>query len=491
MKQTLLLSVAVALFTAPVAAREVPFEAVVNSNEALVRSGPGEKEYYPTQKLQRGQKIQVIRENYGGWYMIKPPQGSHSWIRAKFVKRKGSEKGIITENTVDRIGSSLNRSDLTVIHKVTAGEVVTILGQATMQSGQQPVEMLKIAPPRGEYRYINRRDVVPADEYSGSPELLSSSQADRSATSGEIPAASSSSAATGPFGEPIAGSPSTGQPGSSATPASTGTSDENSSPASSGFQTSNQLPDSAGQGITTPGSRFEAPQPLDSTPRSPQERAAVEQAWQNVMRTDSQFRQMLRQPVGQWNLASLKQAYQQSATQMTSPSLKRQIENRIGAVDRYQKLYADQIAIEQILAQTESRDVAIRQSYISKWHSVSTTNPPTTRILKPGQTPTASGPTPVSPTPSSAAPAPPAVPGKFVGAGIVQRSALSRPGVPSHVLLAGDGRVLSYLQAGPGINLDNQIGKSVGIIGARGFRRELNADLTIVRGLSPVRLKQP
>ena len=71
----------------------------------------------------------------------------------------------------------------------------------------------------------------------------------------------------------------------------------------------------------------------------------------------------------------------------------------------------------------------------------------------------------------------------------MQRSALFRPGIPSHVLLAPDGRVLSYLQAGPGINLDQHIGKSVGITGARGFRRELNADLMIVRGLTPVKLQ--
>ena len=71
----------------------------------------------------------------------------------------------------------------------------------------------------------------------------------------------------------------------------------------------------------------------------------------------------------------------------------------------------------------------------------------------------------------------------------MQRSALSRPGFPSHVLLAPDGRVLSYLQAGPGINLDQHIGTSVGITGARGFRPELNADLMIVRGLTSVRLQ--
>lgn len=496
---------AVTLCAAPLTAREVPFDAIVNGESLLVRSGPGDKEYYPTQKLERGARVRVIREGYGGWYMIEPPQGSHSWIRAEFVKQRGANKGIITENTVDRIGSVLNRSDLSIIHKISEGEVVTILGKATMRSGQKSVEMLKIAPPRGEYRYINRRDVVPAEEYESQPSLLASSRTDGPASSG------GNAAATGPFGDPI----SPGLPESDASlptgpnevalkgfdkrlTEADGTRGAESSPP--GFQNLHQLPNSAGQGISMPGVRFEAPQPLSSTPQSAEDQVAIEQAWQNVMQTDAQFRQMLKRPVSQWNLASLKQVYRQSAAQMTSPSLKRQIENRMAAVDRYQKLYADQIAIERILAQTESHDAEIRKSYLANWHSVSTTNPPTTRILKPrasrprarpvgqqsGPATLAGSPIAPIPTPDTAAAGSPA---KFAGAGIVQRSALSRPGVPAYVLLAPDGRVLSYLQPGQGISLDGYIGKSVGITGARGFRRELNADLMIVRGVTPVNLQ--
>jgi uncharacterized protein YgiM (DUF1202 family) len=505
----LITAAAVTLCAAPLAAREVPFDAIVSSESLLVRSGPGDKEYYPTQKLDHGARVRVIREGYGGWYMIEPPQGSHSWIRAEFVDQRDANKGLIRKDTVDRIGSVLNRSNLSIIHKVYEGEVVTILGKATMRSGQKPVEMLKIAPPRGEYRYINRRDVVPSDEYGSQPSLLGSSRADRPASNKQ------NATTTGPFGEAISpGLPATGR----TLPAGpTGTalnafdkqlSESNESrrgaeSSSPGFQDLNRLPDSAGQGISMPGVRFETPQPLSSTPPSAEDQVAVEQAWQNVMQTDAQFRQMLQRPVSQWDLASLKQVYGQSAAQMKSPSLKRQIENRMAAVDRYQKLYADQIAIERILAQTEFRDEEIRQSYLTQWHSVSTTNPPTTRILKPtaprprpvGQQ---SGPAAISGSSIAPIPSPtPEVPNtaaagstaKITGAGIVQRSALSRPGLPAYVLLAPDGRVLSYLQPGQGINLDAYIGQSVGITGARSFRRELNADLMIVRGVTPVNLQ--
>ena len=521
MKLILAIAAAVALLATPLAARDVPFKAIVSKDDALVRSGAGDKEYYPTQKLSRGEKVRVVREGYGGWYMIQPPAGSHSWIRAEFVKWRGTNKGTITENTVDRIGSLLDRSNLSIIHKVIEGEVVTILGKATMRSANGPIEMLKIAPPRGEYRYINRRDVTPADEYQSRPSLLASSETNGRATTGpgtspqESPFSNSSNptGATGPFGDPIStgslSSSSTGPSGSSPASQAVGNNafdlkqsladsgSNNKAASSPGFQTLSMLPDrlpgSARQGISMPGVSFEAPQPLGQAAIPEQDRADVEQAWQNVMQTDGQFRQMLKRPVSQWNLASLKSVYQQSAAKLTSPSLKRQVDNRIAAVDRYQKLYADQIAIEQILSQTETRDDEIRQSYIAKWHSVSTTNPPTTRILKPTAAPTRpSAPTPTSPTlatPPAGSRAPAGPPAKFAGAGVVQRSALSRPGIPSHVLLAPDGRVLSYLQAGPGINLDQHIGKSVGITGARGFRRELNADLMIVRGLTPVKLQ--
>ncbi|NQV26605.1 MAG: hypothetical protein HQ518_19795 [Rhodopirellula sp.] len=521
MKLILSFIAAAALFTAPLAAREVPFDAIVSSDNALVRGGAGEKDYYPTQKLSRGSKIRVVREGYGGWYMIEPPEGSHSWVRAEFVKRRGQDKGIITESTVDRIGSLLDRSNLSIIHKLVEGEVVTILGTATMRSGDKPVEMLKIAPPRGEYRYINRKDVTPADEYSSQPSLLASSQTNGPSTSGRgasspdsrSPESSSdSTVATGPFGEPIstgsretstAGPAGSSDPGGNAFDLNRSLADSGqhgSTASSKGFQELNQLPGSARQGISMPGVRFESPQPLGTTLESEEDQATVEQAWQNVMQTDGQFRQMLKRPVSQWNLASLKQVYQQSADQIANPSLKRQIESRIAAVDRYQKLYADQIAIERILAQTETRDAEIRQQYIAKWHSVSTTNPPTTRILKPAAIPTQVRPAQTRPTtagpkgtltgvPTTSVPAQTAAPAKFAGAGIVQRSALSRPGLPAHVLLAPDGRVLSYLQSAPGINLDQHLGKSVGITGPRSFRRELNSDLMIVRGLTPVNLQ--
>ncbi len=77
------------------------------------------------------------------------------------------------------------------------------------------------------------------------------------------------------------------------------------------------------------------------------------------------------------------------------------------------------------------------------------------------------------------------------GAGIVQRAAATSPNGPRHVLLAPNGRILAYLQADRGVNLDAYVGRPMGIMGVRAYRPELQTDLIVVRGIIPVRLVQP
>ena len=95
-----------------------------------------------------------------------------------------------------------------------------------------------------------------------------------------------------------------------------------------------------------------------------------------------------------------------------------------------------------------------------------------------------------STVPSLAAPRQirPQAAGGLDGAGIVQRAATPVPGGPRHVLLAPNGRILAYLYPDRGINLDAYLGRSMGIVGPRTYRPELQTDLIVVRGMVPVRL---
>jgi len=64
--------------------RKFPYQAIITENETYIRSGPGSR-YYPTARLSQGANVTVHRHDPGGWYMIAPPSGSFSWIRAEYV----------------------------------------------------------------------------------------------------------------------------------------------------------------------------------------------------------------------------------------------------------------------------------------------------------------------------------------------------------------------------------------------------------------------
>ena len=52
-----------------------PYKATVASEDVYVRSGPGQN-YYPTDKLKRGQEVEVYRHDPGGWCAIRPVEGA-------------------------------------------------------------------------------------------------------------------------------------------------------------------------------------------------------------------------------------------------------------------------------------------------------------------------------------------------------------------------------------------------------------------------------
>ena len=56
-----------------------PCQAFVLKDETLVLSGPGES-HYPTEQLDQGATVEVYREDPGGWFAIRPVEGSFSLV---------------------------------------------------------------------------------------------------------------------------------------------------------------------------------------------------------------------------------------------------------------------------------------------------------------------------------------------------------------------------------------------------------------------------
>ncbi|MEX0715202.1 MAG: SH3 domain-containing protein [Planctomycetaceae bacterium] len=410
-------------------AADFPYRAAIDGNEVYVRSGPG-MSYYPTSRLNTGDEVTVHRHDPGGWYMIAPPPGSFSWIRAEYVRQTAANTGELTaNNVVVRVGSEFGTERPVFQRRLNIGDTVEIIGEETLPGDGATVRMYKIKPPAGEWRWIKGQYAVPADGTEGG----------RPPGGGRLEVVDSG---TRPAPRP-------GRP-------------EDDLDTSRGvFRESNATPtaNSSGAGLV---------QTLPGTDRLQEDRDRL-----NAI--DHAFRDMVERDVSEWDLDSLEKEYRHFRETAAHPALRIQVDLRLEAVERYR---AQRQAYDDFVRLTRETD-RVDQELLSMRPATGTesdaTQPPLSR-------------SPAEPAPSGRHEVR-SRPG-FDGAGIVQRVAGSPPGRPSHVLLAPDGRLLAYLQAEPGIDLDRHVGREMGLHGERGFRAELGTDLLRVRALAPVRLKR-
>ncbi len=83
----LLGALALLLPARPALAQRPPDLRVVIQPGAEVRAGPSlDPHLYPTNRLERGQTVEVVEERPDGWLAIRPPDGSFSWINTRFLE---------------------------------------------------------------------------------------------------------------------------------------------------------------------------------------------------------------------------------------------------------------------------------------------------------------------------------------------------------------------------------------------------------------------
>ncbi len=135
---------------APLAlAVDFPYTAYVNSADVYVRSGPG-RDYYPTDKLQKGERIEVYRHDPGGWLAIRPPRGSYSWVSARHLDPEQDKLAVVnSDRVVARVGSTFNDARDVIQVRLDRGEKVELLEPPSPDS-----PWCKIAPPAGEFRWV-------------------------------------------------------------------------------------------------------------------------------------------------------------------------------------------------------------------------------------------------------------------------------------------------------------------------------------------------
>jgi len=136
------------------AAETFPYTAYINSDGVYIRSGPGQN-YYPASKLGLGAAVTVYRHDPGGWYAIRPPEGSFSWIAAEFLEPdEGNIATVIGDRVVARVGSMLSDVRDVIQVRLERGEQVEVYEAQRVGTGPAARTWYKVAPPAGEFRWI-------------------------------------------------------------------------------------------------------------------------------------------------------------------------------------------------------------------------------------------------------------------------------------------------------------------------------------------------
>jgi SH3-like domain-containing protein len=132
-----------------------PYKASATSDDVYVRSGPGQN-YYATDKLKRGQEVEVYRHDPGGWCAIRPIEGSFTWVSGRFLKPTKHNLAVVTEEGVAaRVGSRFGDTRDVVQVRLRKGEVVEVL-ESPSGDGRGS-QWYKIAPPSGEFRWVSSK----------------------------------------------------------------------------------------------------------------------------------------------------------------------------------------------------------------------------------------------------------------------------------------------------------------------------------------------
>ncbi|MEZ6136684.1 MAG: hypothetical protein R3C53_17445 [Pirellulaceae bacterium] len=142
---------------------EAPQTVYVAVATAEVYSGPS-TDTYPTGHLERGAALQVYHRSEDGWLGIRPPENSFSWVPAAdaYLLPGGKVIEITSDKSVSWIGTELGSAKQYRWQvQLEAGEQLAVLGE-TSTADREGRETLwyKIAPPRGEFRWIDERAIT-------------------------------------------------------------------------------------------------------------------------------------------------------------------------------------------------------------------------------------------------------------------------------------------------------------------------------------------
>jgi len=450
-------------------ARQFPYKARIIVEQTYVRSGGGEA-FYPTAQLRRDATVTVRRHDPGGWYMIDPPKDSFSWIPSRNVHRTSTESGEVLEsNVVVFVGSSFGDETHVWQRMMMAGEKVTILGEQQVDTLSGPKQMLKIEPPKREYRWLPGSAVIPVSdtaraEHDRNPYAVPSNAVRPDAQRENMPVSPQ--------------------------------------PQSGGFAVS----------------------PSKQLLKLKQ----IREEQRQLQAIDQRFRTMIQSPPSKWKLDSVEADYRDLQNSAKYRPVAGQIDLRYPAIKRYRQRKAEWDDLNRLTSETERRDSELLAAQFQLPAAATLPLVPDQQfafgsqpaVFGPPQTPipeqsplpfpsmqnaaTIDSNLPVATSPATEPPsaglqiptttvssnALPSVPAssRYIGAGIIQRGTGAEN--EAFVLTSSSGKLLAHLTSTESVNLEQYVGKPVGLQGKRWFEDKTQHDAIEVSRVEAVRIRQ-
>jgi len=408
-----------------------PYKACITADDVYVRSGPGQT-YYPTDKLREGQEVEVYRHDPGGWYAIRPPEGSFTWVSGKYLTQGSNNLAVVSEDRVAaRVGSRFSDIRDVIQVRLNKGEVVELTDVKEVGTGPNRQTWYKIAPPSGEFRWVFGKYVDPdyrptgirkaraASGVAATEERAAEAHPAPAAGSREVPARSASYAAEE---SKRAAGRAAELPPLEASARGTGR---------SGRAAADSEPEAPGpEPADVYEPYYDSAAPRDLTP---------EEYRNEVQKLDLELSRMVVEEPTVWAFDDLRLAAEG-------------LESRV------------QTAVERGLVRVLLRRIA-RFERIKTHHARLSSLREQVELVR--RRPDATGPALASGQPAPA--------GGFDGAGRLTPVVSQKLDAPRYALMGEDGQVRCYVTPAAGVRLGHYVGQQVGVSGTRGYIPEQRA----------------
>lgn len=145
----------------------LPATVRVTADHTYLRAGPGD-DFYPTERLPAGSKVEVWAVDPAGYVAVRPVEGSFSWLRGSDIEPATAAAGepagraigvIVTDGAVSRVGSQINGLRHVAQVALEAGERVRIIDEVRVTAGRHAGTWVRIEPPAGEFRWARLADI--------------------------------------------------------------------------------------------------------------------------------------------------------------------------------------------------------------------------------------------------------------------------------------------------------------------------------------------